>query len=70
MLPKDGLKKPLIAIPPHELVERFDEIIAPMFDQKEALIAESETLIELRDTLLPKLMSGEITVGQAEELVG
>lgn len=61
-LAMDGLKKPLIAAPPKELVVRFDEIVAPMFDQQEALLAESKTLAELRDVLLPKLISGEIRV--------
>lgn len=56
----DGLKKPLIAVPSHELVERFDAIVAPMFAQQEALTAESKTLAELRDTLLPELLSGRI----------
>lgn len=31
--------------------------------------AESRTLADLRDTLLPKLLSGEIRVGQAESAV-
>jgi type I restriction enzyme S subunit len=56
----DGLKKPLIAVPPRELVHRFDEIVVPMFQKQESLAAESGTLGELRDLLLPKLMSGEI----------
>jgi type I restriction enzyme S subunit len=63
MLPKDGLTRPLIAVPPRELVERFDAIVAPMFDQQEALTAESKTLAELRDALLPKLISGQLLIG-------
>ena len=59
-LAMDGLKKPLIAVPPPGLVHRFDEIVAPMFVHKETLAAESRTLGELRDVLLPKLVSGEI----------
>jgi type I restriction enzyme S subunit len=59
-LAMDGLKKPLIAVPPPELVRRFDEIVAPMFEQQEALGAESRTLGGLRDVLLPKLTSGDI----------
>lgn len=59
-LAMDGLKKPLIAVPPRELVHQFDEIVAPMLEQQEALAVESKTLGELRDVLLPKLMSGEI----------
>ena len=65
MLPKDGLTRPLIAVPPHALVERFDAIVAPMFDQQEALTAESKTLAALRDTLLPKLISGDLRLPHA-----
>ena len=60
MLPKDGIEKQLIAVPPRELVERFDVVITPMFDQQEALNAESKTLADLRDTLLPELISGRL----------
>jgi type I restriction enzyme S subunit len=60
MLPKDGIEKQLVAVPLSGLVERFDAIVAPMLDQQEALTAESKTLAELRDTLLPKLISGEV----------
>lgn len=49
-----------VVVPPPGIIERFDAIVAPMFDQQEALAAESKTLAELRDTLLPKLISGEI----------
>lgn len=65
-LAMDGLKKPLIAAPPREFVERFDAIVAPMFDQQEALTAESKTLAELRDTLLPKLISGQLRLSDSE----
>ena len=59
-LAMDGLKKPLIVVPPREVVERFDAIVAPMFEQQETLAAESKTLAQLRDTVLPKLISGEV----------
>lgn len=49
-----------VSIPPREIIERFDAIVTPMFAQREALTAESNTLAELRDTLLPKLLSGEL----------
>ncbi|MEX1264470.1 MAG: restriction endonuclease subunit S [Actinomycetota bacterium] len=65
MLPKDGLTRPLIAAPPPELVEHFESIIAPMFEQQETLTAESKTLAALRDTLLPKLISGELRLKEA-----
>jgi type I restriction enzyme S subunit len=60
MLPKGGIQRQIIPVPPPEIVDCFEAIVAPMFDQQEALSAESEILAELRDTLLPKLLSGEV----------
>ena len=44
-----------------KLIE-FDTIVSPMFNQLTINHRESNYLTQLRDTLLPKLMSGEITV--------
>ena len=42
--------------------------VAPLYSRIDANHEESGTLAELRDTLLPKLLSGEIRVGEAEKL--
>jgi len=65
MLPDDALAKPLVVVPTSELVERFTDTVAPMYDQMESKILESKTLAQLRDTLLPKLLSGELPVAEA-----
>lgn len=44
------------------LIENFKSIVNPMFYKVYILSNEIENLIKLRDTLLPKLMSGEIRV--------
>jgi type I restriction enzyme S subunit len=62
-LAMDGLKKPPIAVPSSQLLERFDEIVGPMFEQQQAVTEGSKTLADLRNMLLPKLMSGEIRLG-------
>ena len=49
--------------------ERFSELVSPLDARIEVAVRESETLAELRDTLLPKLISGEIRVPEGEELV-
>ncbi len=67
MLSADGLKSPLLAVPPHEIVEKFDKIVSFLLEKKEQNYEESQSLIEVRDTLLPKLMSGEIRVKEAEK---
>ncbi len=62
MLSVDGLKFPRFALPPKELVSRFTQIVSPIFDMMENNYEQSRTLAALRDTLLPKLISGEIRV--------
>lgn len=48
----------------------FDETVAPLFDRIVANDKESNTLAATRDLLLPKLMSGEVRVKDAEKVVG
>jgi type I restriction enzyme S subunit len=69
MLPADALQRPRLAVPPTGVVQRFDGIVAPFFARQEQLQLESETLARLRDVLLPKLMSGEIRLNEAEKAV-
>lgn len=49
-------------IPPAELIEEFGKIVKPIFEKILDNLAENETLKNTRDSLLPKLMSGEIEV--------
>ncbi|MCR9291861.1 MAG: restriction endonuclease subunit S [bacterium] len=56
--------------PPSELQTRFAETIKPMWIRHTRNVKQSETLSALRDTLLPKLLSGELRVGDAEEIIG
>lgn len=69
MLPSDALERPKVAIPPAETIRRFDELVSPLFAKQEQLQLDSETLAKLRDLLLPKLMSGEIRLKDAEKAV-
>ncbi|MCM7016675.1 restriction endonuclease subunit S [Enterobacter asburiae] len=48
-------------------IEKFNEEISPIFSKKEMNTQQIKTLETLRDTLLPKLMSGEVRVQYAEE---
>jgi type I restriction enzyme S subunit len=48
---------------------KFDELISPWFEKVRQLSDENQTLVVLRDTLLPRLMSGELRVGEATEQV-
>jgi type I restriction enzyme S subunit len=57
-----------IAIP--EILRAFDETARPLLDRIVANEKENRTLAATRDFLLPRLMSGEVRVRDAEKLVG
>lgn len=56
--------------PPPEVLASFNVIAGPLFERTYLNTVESQTLAALRDTLLPKLISGEIRVPEAEAAVG
>ena len=51
-----------LLIPNVELIESFSKNTRPLFEQIRTIQQESRRLAELRDTLLPRLMSGELKV--------
>jgi type I restriction enzyme S subunit len=55
-----------IALPPESLAAEFNAQIQPMITKIIASIHQSRTLATLRDTLLSKLLSGELRVKEAE----
>ena len=57
-----NLKSVNITIPPQDILLRYNEIISPMFGQIRKNNDEIIKLSQLRDTILPKLMNGEITI--------
>ncbi|NLI64160.1 MAG: hypothetical protein GX367_05435 [Bacteroidales bacterium] len=57
-----NINKILIIVPADEILEMFSNIVRPMFDLVSKLKYQNQKLAETRDTLLPKLMSGEIDV--------
>nr|WP_181387665.1 restriction endonuclease subunit S [Vibrio alginolyticus]APU91104.1 restriction endonuclease subunit S [Vibrio alginolyticus] len=56
-------------LPPSELTQKFAEIVTTNYLMMESLKRQSKQLEQVRDTLLPKLLSGEIELGTSEELV-
>lgn len=52
------------------ILRAFDEAVVPLFNRIVANDLESRTLSVTRDLLLPKLMSGEIRLHEAEKAVG
>lgn len=55
-----------IEIPPIKLIHEFDKLIKPFFKKLNSNQTQINHLTTLRDTLLPKLMSGEIRVNLAD----
>lgn len=56
-----------VAVASPEGMKKFDIAIAPLFDQLVSNAQQSRSLAQLRDTLLPKLISGELRVGDADK---
>jgi len=61
-LPKDRVKSMPIVLPDDNALTRFNAVIEPVAYQLYRNIEESCKLASLRDTLLPRLMSGELSV--------
>lgn len=55
-------RKYRILVPSLDIVEKFTEAVDPMFEEIRHKRAENARLAALRDTLLPRLMSGELSV--------
>jgi type I restriction enzyme S subunit len=64
------LKRLLVVAPSDGVLAAFDAIVGPVHKKWFQSVLESRTLAALRDALLPKLMSGELRVRDAERLVG
>jgi type I restriction enzyme S subunit len=56
-----------INVPPTSVLQRFENHLRPMV--RRLYSQENQTISSLRDTLLPKLLSGELRVPDAERLV-
>lgn len=55
-----------IVVPPMVVMKRFNEIVVPIFDLIASLFFKNATLRKTRDLLLPKLISGQISVDQLD----
>ncbi|QEP43928.1 restriction endonuclease subunit S [Ectothiorhodospiraceae bacterium BW-2] len=64
---KGDFQKMEVVIPPEDLVSKFESEVKPINDKVIKNCRQIRTLESLRDTLLPKLMSGEIRVNLSAE---
>ena len=63
---KDIANYPL-CVPPDSAVQAFNETVDPMLRRIKANVEAASTLAELRDTLLPRLISGKLRLPEATE---
>ena len=66
--PKEIAVMPFL-VPSTQQLRHFAAVAGPMNQQRLRHISESRTLAQLRDTLLPKLISGELRVPEAERQI-
>ena len=59
-LTKAIMESQKLVVPSESIVEAFSKVVTPLFAQIDSLHKENKVLEQLRDTLLPKLLSGEI----------
>ena len=62
----DILNSMEVRIPSMERLAEFEELVAPLYRTIKGNICQSASLASLRDTLLPKLMNGEIDVSEVK----
>lgn len=63
------LTESLVTIPPANIMQAANKAIGSLIEQIQFNNGQSHTLAQLRDLLLPKLMSGEISIRDAEKMV-
>jgi len=63
-LTKDTVGNFQIALPPSALMERYDSIARGIHSQREVLLRQIQNLRRTRDLLLPRLLSGQVDLGE------
>jgi type I restriction enzyme S subunit len=66
---REHLSQAELVLPPKELLDVADKVISPLYNRIHQNERESIILSDIRDMLLPELLSGEIRVNQAEKIV-
>jgi type I restriction enzyme S subunit len=60
----------VICIPPSTIADEYSKAVSPLFARMTANVHKAQTLATLRDTLLPRLISGQLHLPDAESMVG
>jgi len=62
LITQTDIKNTKIVIPAMRIIDKLEDIYSAFFNKRRIVNIQNTTLAALRDTLLPKLMSGEIEV--------
>ena len=62
LITQRDLRNQVIVVPPESVLRRYEDVASSLLEVVRNNLRENQTLSSLRDTLLPKLMSGEIEV--------
>ena len=65
-VPVQALSQYRVAVPPESVAENFGRLVRPLVRRASDAVRETRVLSALRDTLLPKLISGEVRVNHVE----
>ena len=66
-LSKDDIKKARLILPSRTKLDEFSGVVKPIFDKIEINQNQIQSLNKTRDTLLPKLMSGQVRVNNLKQ---
>lgn len=69
LVTQSDLQQQVVIIPVQPVLDRFHNLADSIFSKIDQTVSESHTLAIIRDTLLPKLLSGEIRIRDAEKFV-
>ena len=63
---RDSLNSMKVIVPTNDVISDFEKIVAPLDFKYKSLFTENLLLTQQRDTLLPKLMSGELKINEID----
>lgn len=68
-LKPDLVAKQKVMIPPNSLQEKFSDLVEPIYEQMDALSTMNKNAVLTRNLLLPRLISGKLTLKQATQQI-
>ena len=69
LLGKNDIDRFKVIVPAQDILVAFNEVAQPLYDRLVANKRQVQTLSSARDTLLPRLISGQLRLREAEQQV-